>query len=109
LIASDYWGLIVFLFPLPIIVAWQIISLLRFHIKCNRVKTANIKEVFTTTVRDKHIVTRNGSVSEIVLITKAGKIPVSAEFYSSLPPNAVVEVSKAPELNIVLDHKLVEA
>jgi hypothetical protein len=102
LVSSGYWGILVFLFPIPIIVIWQIVSLLRWFLKYRRIKTENSKEVIVTSILDKQTITNNNSSTKYALTTTAGTVTVEEDFYNKLPDHKTIVIEKAPYLDLVL-------
>ncbi|MGB5983342.1 MAG: hypothetical protein WBG46_14465 [Nonlabens sp.] len=106
LITSNMVGLLIFLFPIPLIALWQLFKILRLYLKYRTAKSGNTKEIITTTVLDQLTTTRNGSITKRVLITEAGKVEVSPEFYQSIPDSKIIEIHKIPEMDLVLETRI---
>ncbi len=106
LASSGYWGLLVFLFPIPLIVIWQLISLLRWYLKYRRIKTENSKEVIVTSILDKQTITSNSSSTKYRLTTTAGVVTVDEDFYGQLPDHKTIVIEKAPYLDLVLNTRV---
>ncbi|WP_167343170.1 hypothetical protein [Nonlabens sp. SY33080] len=101
LISSGLSGLLLFLFPLPIIVGWQLFSLIKWYSKYRRVLSSNNKTVTRSQVIDKFSSSSNGSRTTHYIQINEKSITVPVDVYQQLNGGDSVEVHQIPLLNLV--------
>ncbi len=79
-----YWGLLVFLFPIPLILLFQFIGLCRLFLRYSKDRAHGHKRGFTTLLEDKITVTGNRHKGKHTIRTTRGRFTVSTEIYDSL-------------------------
>ncbi|WP_124980175.1 hypothetical protein [Nonlabens xiamenensis] len=106
LISSGWWGLLIFLFPVPIIVIWQLISLLKWYFKYRRELSQHSKKIVHTYVLDKYSSSLNGGSNTFTILTKEGEFEVDQAFYQKIQGSEQIVVEKSAILEIVLATRL---
>lgn len=79
-----YWGLLVFLFPIPLILLFQFIGLCRLYLRYSKDKAHGHKRGFTTLLEDKITVTGNRHQGKHAIRTTRGRFTVSTQIYDAL-------------------------
>ncbi|WP_420570771.1 hypothetical protein [Kordia sp.] len=105
LLLNGLGGLLVFLFPLPIILIYQLYKLIRFHLNYKKSVDKGRKKLITTQITDKLFTTisRNGAKSQKRAIKTTYKvISVSEDLYQKLNSGDEIIIHEA--LN--LDHTI---
>lgn len=83
-IASGYWGLLVFFFPVPLIFMSQSVRLFKLFLRYSKDKAHGHRKGFTTVLEDKLTVTGNRQQSKNTIHTTRGRYVVTTEIYDSL-------------------------
>ncbi|WP_046757704.1 hypothetical protein [Kordia jejudonensis] len=105
LIFNGLGGLLVFLFPLPIIFIYQLYKLLRFHLNYKKAINSGKKNLVTTQVADKLFTTisRNGSKQQNrTLKTTYGHVRVSEMMYEKVNSGDEIIIHEALHLKSIL-------
>lgn len=79
-----YWGLLVFLFPIPLILLTQFIGLCRLYLRYSKDKAHGHKKGVTTLLEDKITVTGNRRQGKHTIRTTRGRFTVPTQVYDSL-------------------------
>lgn len=111
LLLNGLGGLLVFLFPLPIILIYQLYKLIRFYSKYQKSVSEGRKNLITTQVTDKLFTTisRNGAKSQKRAIkTTYGSVSVSEEIYQKLNSGDKITIHEALHLSHALGFSLDE-
>ena len=83
-IYTGMWGLLLFIFPIPIIILYQLIGLSRITLRYSKDKAYGHKSGRTTLLEDKLTMTGNRTKSKHMLITTHGRYTVSGPIYDVL-------------------------
>ncbi len=95
-------ALLVFLFPLPIALAYQIYKLISFHLKHRKSVNEGRKKLITTQVTDKLFTTvsnSKGKHNKRTLKTTYGSINVSENIYQTMNTGDEITIHEAPYLS----------
>lgn len=111
LLWNDLGGLLVFLFPLPIILIYQLYKLVRLYINYNKSSNSGRKQLITTHVTDKVFTTisNNGSRSQKrTLKTTYGNLNVPEKMYQKIDSGDEILIHKALHINCIFGITLDE-
>ncbi len=107
-IIKGWWGLLLLFFPVPIIIIWNAISLLRWYLKYQSIKRDHVKEEITTTVTDKTTTSGNRTATSYLVSTKAGSFSIDKSAYAQIKSGDQIVIEKTPVLNLVLGTRVGE-
>lgn len=105
LLISGYGSLLIFLFPLPLVILYQLYKLINLCIKYNKVLYEGKKLIISAYVIDKlrKSISKNGSKSsQITIETSYGAVNVSENVYDSINTSDEIIIHKAKYLPIFL-------
>ncbi|EDP98506.1 hypothetical protein U8527_21095 [Kordia algicida OT-1] len=111
LLVSNLGGLLVFLFPLPLILIYRLYKLIRFYMNYQKFVSEGRKKLITTQITDKLFTTmsRNGAKSQKRAIkTTYGSLSVSEDIYQKLHTGDEIILHEAPYLSHVIGFSLDE-
>ncbi|ARN77508.1 hypothetical protein BST97_05650 [Nonlabens spongiae] len=105
-IVQGWWGLLLLFFPVPIIIVWNAISLLRWYLKYQSIKRDHVKEEITTTVTDKTTTSGNRTATSYLVSTQAGAFSIDKSAYDEVKSGDRIVIEKTPVLNLVLGTRV---
>lgn len=80
LLTNGLWGMTIFLFPLYIVMIWQIVGAMRSYLAYRKVLTDDRKSIHQSVITDKSLTTNNGKPSYMLFLDRQA-IVVSEEVY----------------------------
>lgn len=81
---TDMWGLLLFLFPIPLILIFQLIGLCRLIMRYSKDKAYGHKKGRTAMLEDKLTITGNKTKGRHTIQTTSGRFTVTAPIYDAL-------------------------
>jgi hypothetical protein len=111
LIYNGLWVFVVFLFPLPLIILYQLYKVLRLYFKYQKSVASGRKQLIEAEVRDKVFTTvsnSKGKHAKHTLITSYDSVQVPENIYQKIDTGAEIVIHKAQYLPHVLGITLDE-
>ncbi len=105
-ISQGWWGLLLLFFPVPIIIIWNAISLLRWYLKYQSIKRDHVKEEITTTVTDKTTTSGNRTAATYIVSTQAGSFTIDKSAYDQVKSGDQIVIEKTPVLDLVVGTRV---
>jgi hypothetical protein len=93
LLASGLWGFTIFLFPLYIVLIWQLVGGIRSYLAYKHVLEQDRKTIEQVMLVDKSVTTNNGKPS-FVLFAGSGQIFVNEESYRQASVNQPISLHR---------------
>lgn len=93
LLASGFWGFTIFLFPLYIVLIWQLVGGIRSYLAYKNVLEQDRKTIEQVMIVDKSVTTNNGKPS-FVLFAGSGQIFVNEESYRQTLVNQPISLHR---------------